>query len=145
MLLLTTCLILTQDFKELLELCRIFLGGYLDVNEAKPSFRTPGAFHYARWMAKAIYSLKRDLFQKQFSLTAKEKRGIQELVLFVSLIYIRFWHEAPLAVKAPLNDLLLLFRNSIISKQSCCQSCINNFHQTSLVFVRNYGKSGIFL
>ena len=97
-----------EDYKELLELCRIFLGGYPDVNEAKPSFRAPGAFHHARWMAKAIYSLKIYLFQKQFSLTTKEKRGIQELVLFVSLIYIRFWYEAPLAVKAPLNDLLLL-------------------------------------
>jgi len=97
-----------EDYKELLELCRIFLRGYPDVNEAKPLFRAPGAFNHARWMAKAIYSLKIYLFQKQFSLTAKEKRGIQELVLFVSLIYIRFWHEAPLAVKAPLNDLLLL-------------------------------------
>src|SRR5678815_1290095 len=31
-----------------------------------------------------------------------------ELVLFVSPVYVRFWHEAPLPIRAPLNDLLLL-------------------------------------
>jgi len=60
-------------------------------------FRAPGAMHHARWMAKAIYSLKKVLFQVQFSLTAREKQGLTEIALFVALIYGRFWHEAPLA------------------------------------------------
>jgi hypothetical protein len=44
-----------DDYKELLELSIIFLGG-------TPSngiqFRYPGAVHRARWMSRAIYSLK---------------------------------------------------------------------------------------
>jgi len=53
-------------------------------------------------MAKAIYSLKIFLFQDQFTLTTKEKHAVRELALFVSLVYVRFWHEAPLATKAHL-------------------------------------------
>jgi hypothetical protein len=94
-----------EDYEEFLKLCLIFLGGE---RGARVSFRAPGAFHHARWMAKAIYSIKIFLFQKQFSLTAKEKHGVKELALFVSLVYVRFWHEAPLPIRAPLNDLLLL-------------------------------------
>ena len=30
------------------------------------------------------------------------------MALFVSLVYFRFWLEAPLPIRAPLNDLLLL-------------------------------------
>jgi len=94
-----------EDYKELLNLCMIFLGG---ADPADVSFRAPGAFHQARWMAKAIYSLKLFLFQHQFSLTTKEKNSVKELALFVSLIYVRFWHEAPLGRKAPLNDMQFL-------------------------------------
>jgi hypothetical protein len=95
-----------EDYEELLKLCLIFLGG-MDASSIV-TFRAPGAFHHARWMAKAIYSIKIFLFQQQFSLTAKETHNVKELALFVSLVYVRFWHEAPLPVKAPLNDLLLL-------------------------------------
>jgi len=94
-----------EDYKELIGLCLIFLGG---ADPAEVSFRAPGAFHQARWMAKAIYILKLYLFQHQFSLTSKEKNSVKELALFVSLVYVRFWHEAPLGIKAPLNDMQLL-------------------------------------
>ena len=67
-----------DDYLELLNLCRIFLGGTSDVR-----FRAPGATHHARWMAKAIYYI----FQDQFQLTAAEKKGITAISLFVSLMY----------------------------------------------------------
>ena len=41
-------------------------------------------------------------------LTAHETHDLMTVSVFVSLIYARFWHEAPLAQKAPLNDLKLL-------------------------------------
>lgn len=91
-----------EDYLELLNLCNIFLGSSEATAGAK--FRAPGALHQARWMAKAIYCLKMYLFQDQINLTAAEKRSITELSLFVSLIYGRYWNEATLAVKAPLND-----------------------------------------
>lgn len=91
-----------DDYLELLNLCRLFLGSSELAVEAK--FRAPGALHQARWMAKAIYCLKMYLFQDQFHLTAAEKRSVTELSLFVSLIYGRYWNEAPMAERAPLND-----------------------------------------
>jgi hypothetical protein len=94
-----------DDYEEFLKLTLIFLGG---VDRDKASFKSPGAFHHARWMAKAIYCIKICLFRQQFSLTPMEKRNITELALFASLVYARFWHEAPLPIKAPLNDLLLI-------------------------------------
>jgi len=59
-------------------------------------------------MVKAIYSLKMFLFQHQFTLTTKQKHSVKELALFVSLIYVQFWHEAPLGRRASLNDMQLL-------------------------------------
>ena len=94
-----------EDYRELLQLCLIFLGGEVD---GKLFFRAPGAMHNARWMSKAIYSIKICLFKDQMQLTARETRGLMTVSLFVSLIYARFWHEAPVAQKAPLNDLKLL-------------------------------------
>ena len=57
-----------EDYLELLRLCYVFLGGSFD---RTAGFRAPGAIHNARWMAKAIYSLKIFLFQGQFKLTVR--------------------------------------------------------------------------
>jgi len=91
-----------EDYKELIHLCLIFLGGY---EASAVSFRSPGAFHQTRWMAKAIYCLKLYLFQDQFTMTTKDRKGVTEMALFVSLVYTRFWHKAPRGISAPLNDV----------------------------------------
>jgi len=44
-----------DDYCELLELSVVFLGG---TPPRGIRFRYPGAIHHARWMARAIYSLK---------------------------------------------------------------------------------------
>lgn len=67
-----------------------------------------GALHIARWMAKTIHSIKICLFRDQIKLTAHELQGLMKVSLLFSLIYARFWHEAPLAQRAPLNDQKLL-------------------------------------
>lgn len=97
-----------EDYRELLKLCYIFLGGTSGEQSQEVSFRCPGAMHNARWMAKAIYSIKMFLFKGQLTLTANEKAGLATISLFVSIIYARYWHEAPLAHHAPFNDLQLL-------------------------------------
>jgi len=33
---------------------------------------------------------------------------VKELAVFVSCVYVRFWHEASLSIKVPLNDMQLL-------------------------------------
>jgi hypothetical protein len=42
-----------DDYLELLNLCRIFLGGTTDIH-----YMAPGATHDVRWLSKAIYCLK---------------------------------------------------------------------------------------
>lgn len=76
-----------EDYKELLQLSLLYLGGW---SENDFSFRVPGALHQARWMSKAIYTLKIVLFNKQLSIPQQEKNGMQRVAHFVSLIYVRF-------------------------------------------------------
>jgi len=64
-------------------------------------FRAPGAMHHARWIAKAIYTIKDWLFWFQFKLTAQESNGLMHLNLFLTNIYIKFWFQASVASTAP--------------------------------------------
>ena len=94
-----------DDYRELLELTIIFLGGKL----AKGiSFKAPAGLHRARWMAKAIYSLKIFLFKNQFELTDKEESAIRDICLFTVRLYVKVWFTAPVAPFAPRIDLQLL-------------------------------------
>ena len=92
-----------EDYEELLRLCFVFLGG----KDSKP-LRRPGALHQARWMAKALYCLKLQMLNSQLELTAREALGVRRMALFISLVYVRQWHEAMVSVKAPLNDVRFL-------------------------------------
>src|SRR6218665_2005246 len=65
-----------MDYLKLLQLSLVFLGGW---SGDPPRFRALGAYHQARWMAKAIYILKIALFSQQLQLTRSEKRGVQRL------------------------------------------------------------------
>lgn len=68
------------------------------------SFRAPGAYHMARWMAKGIYAIKITLFAEQLKLTRREEEGMKQISLFVSLVYVKYWNEAAIAGHAPKND-----------------------------------------
>jgi hypothetical protein len=59
-------------------------------------------------MTKAIYALKIYLFRGQVKLTTHEIKGLADLSLFVAVINGRFWLEAPVAARAPLNDITML-------------------------------------
>ena len=95
-----------DDYKELLQLTIIFLGG--TIPRGAFSFRAPAGLHRARWMAKAIYSLKIWMFRHQFQLTTKDETGIRDVCLFTVKIYIKYWFSASSAPMAPRNDLQLL-------------------------------------
>ena len=56
--------------------------------------------HHARWMARAIYSLKISLLHSQFKLTKREKAALQDVCLFIVTSYIK--------VKAPYQNLSFL-------------------------------------
>lgn len=90
-----------EDYRELLELLVCFLGG---TPPRGIFFRVPGAFHHARWMAKAIYCIKMFLFREEFDLGAEEC-GIRDICIFLAHLYVRAWTFAPNAAEAPCQDL----------------------------------------
>lgn len=94
-----------DDYRELLELTIIFLGG-------KPprglKFSKPGPVHHARWMARAIYALKIFIFHKQLEISTSELKGIKDVCVFIVRLHIYAWFSCTSAVSAPRSDLLLL-------------------------------------
>ena len=88
-----------EDYQELIQLCLAFLGG-----DMPKSFRVPGAYHMARWMAKGIYAIKIMLFSDQLELTRREEEGMMQVSLFVAMVYMKYWNEATIAAHAPKND-----------------------------------------
>ncbi|XP_017468775.1 PREDICTED: uncharacterized protein LOC108360842 [Rhagoletis zephyria] len=64
--------------------------------------------HQARWMARAIYSLKICLLQSQCRMTANDKTALQDVCLFVVIIYVKPWLQCTVATKAPYQDLRFL-------------------------------------
>ncbi|XP_057336674.1 uncharacterized protein LOC130675159 [Microplitis mediator] len=102
-----------NDYKELLNLCCIFLGG---IPSTGIKFKVPGAAHHARWLAKAIYCLKIYMFKSQFHIRADEVSKLRRICLFIVKIYIKGWFSCPSAIKAPNQDLnflqdLIKFKN----------------------------------
>lgn len=93
-----------DDYKELLQLALVFLGESVP----KFTFRMPGAFHHARWMSKAIYTLKIFLFREHFTLSDSEKDNVRDICIFIVKIYLKAWIKAPIAAEAPNQDLNLL-------------------------------------
>lgn len=120
--------IIRDDYRELIELCIVFLGGD---NEKKFKIRPPGAMHQARWMARAIYSLKICLLQSQFKMTAKDKPALQDICLFIAMAYVKPWLECNLAVKAPNQDLCFLktLKNYETIDQVISKAALTKFSQ----------------
>lgn len=97
--------IVRDDYRELIELSVIFLGGDKD---RKFKIRPPGAIHQARWMARAIYALKIALLGAQLKVTKKDKASLFDVCLFIVTSYVKQWLQCILAVKAPYQDLCFL-------------------------------------
>ncbi|XP_076304471.1 uncharacterized protein LOC143222221 [Tachypleus tridentatus] len=108
-----------DDYKELLELAVIFLGS-LPHRRSSVSFRTSGAVHRARWMARAIYSLKIWMFQEKFgrlqprpassrvSFHAHFCSKLGDLCVFITKHYLLSWFTAKDASVAARRDFTLL-------------------------------------
>jgi len=94
-----------EDYRELLDLSIIYLGG---VPPGGIKFRKPGAYHMARWMAKAIYTLKLYLFRTEFKLSKLEENSLFQITSFIVKCYVIYWIYAVEAASAPLNDIKFL-------------------------------------
>ena len=84
-----------DDYRQLIMLCQVFLSSANELGRAKITFYEPGACHLPRWMSKAIYCIKIYMFQYQFYLTDDERKAVTDITLFISVIYGRYWNEAP--------------------------------------------------
>ncbi|XP_050714934.1 uncharacterized protein LOC126997731 [Eriocheir sinensis] len=106
-----------DNYRELLELTIIFLGGQPPKGVR---FRYPGAIHRARWMSRAIYTLKMVIFREQYPMdqrpgpSRRQTRSetswnhSEEVAIFIVQVYAKYWFQAPSSVSAPRNDPYLL-------------------------------------
>lgn len=105
-----------DDYKEFAELCCIYLGG---IPPRGIRLYKPGPIHDARFMPRAIYSLKMYLFRDQLKLSKKEVKGLRDFCLFLVSKYVTYWFTSTDAISAPRNDfqwLLDLKRYSEVNK-----------------------------
>lgn len=96
---------LRADYYELLELSLLFLGGKLKKKPGQVIFHPAGAIHHARWMAKAIYSLKIFLFRKQFQISDHELQGLKAVNVFIIRFYLKLWFQSTKSYCAARLDL----------------------------------------
>lgn len=101
-----------DDYLELLQLTLICLG-----TSSKTIFRYPGPMHHARWMSKALYSLKIYLFRTEFNLTEFEENNLRDICAFIIRFYVKAWFKCPAASLAPYQDLCLI--REIYNYKSC--------------------------
>ena len=102
-----------DDYKEQLELAKIFLGGSVSRKRGYVyQFQTPGALHHARWMAKSIYILKMSLFQHQLkSIHHTRRTKLTKMALLIVFVYLKPWFSAGYVTRAATSDLDLLKSN----------------------------------
>ena len=78
------------------------------------TIKKPGAVHRARWMAKAIYTLKIELLfddnKGVLALSNKQEKAIHRINHFVVNIYLQSWFTSRDIKNAPYNDILLVQR-----------------------------------
>ena len=129
-----------DDYKELLELIVIFLGGNLPNGI---NFRYPGACHRARWMSRAIYAIKMWLFREQIVIQRRQtsRRGFRQssfqmvcnhlrrVSLFVTTTYFKYWFACPLSSEAPRNDLQFLISLKSYPDEGVAKVAFNGFSQ----------------
>ena len=84
----------------------------LDTTNANTNIvvKAPGAIHNARWMAKALYTLKIALFLNQLKnvFSEKELENKHNLAIFLAAFYAKQWLTSANTRDAPSNDLEVL-------------------------------------
>ena len=108
-----------EDYRELLELVTHVLGGVIrrrsTTNKNMPprvvgfQMEQPGAFHHARFMAKAIYYVKMYMVLPQLNanalVTAEQATQVERMSRYIILLYARYFLQTALTSAAPNLDL----------------------------------------
>ena len=93
-----------EDYRELAELCYIWLGGESLPTGRTFAFRKPGAFHHARFMSKAIYLLKIALLSERIEINQNQRQSVQRMAFFIGVFYARYFLRSRIAAFAPVDD-----------------------------------------
>ena len=96
---------------------------FLDTTKANTNIvvKSPGAIHNARWMAKALYTLKIALFRNQLKNVHSEKEleNICSLAIFLAAFYKKQWLTSANTRDTPRNHLELL--RKLTKTEDCIQ------------------------
>lgn len=97
------------DYKELLELSKVCLGGTIERKKTYSyQLSRPGADHHARWVSQCLYILKLSLLQHQIdTISPQTKKKINTMASFILFVYIKFWISSPSLTRAATNDIQL--------------------------------------
>ena len=102
---------LVRDDYKVVDLAKLFIMGKPDKSV---TFRSPGALHKARWMAKLIYSIKIVLMKPHLDSVHKEMPVLNsnqfdllvQFTMFSVYVYIPYWLKVHSLIKAPRYDLI---------------------------------------
>ena len=107
------------DYKELLELVKLILGGDIERKKGYSyTIQRPGADHHGRWMAKGIYVLKMVMLQHQLKSYWTLKRKFTKMAMFVIFCYVKSWFSSPSLTTAAVNDINLFNTDISLERRS---------------------------
>ena len=97
------------DYKELLELSKVCLGGTIERKKTYSyQLSRPGADHHARWVSQCLYILKLSLLQHQIeTISPQTKKKINTMASFILFVYIKFWFSSSSLTRAATIDIQL--------------------------------------
>ena len=106
-----------DDYREFLELALLILWGTPERKHGVYKIHRPGADSHARWMSKAIYTLKLTLLQHQFpDIPWHKKKKLEKMTFFILFGYMESWFRSSSLFSAATNDLNLYRRLLKFSK-----------------------------
>ena len=109
------------DYKELLELAKVCLGGTIERKKTYSyQLSRPGADHHTRWMSKCLYILKLSLLQHQIdTISPQTKKKINTMASFILFVYIKFWFSYPSLTETLFSTLKSSWKSLDLSNFSC--------------------------
>ncbi|KZR97635.1 Cc8K15.2-like protein, partial [Daphnia magna] len=108
------------DYRELLELTVLFLGG--TVYPFK--FRKSVAHQHARFMAYSIYFLKMQLMSQRLNMTDDEAGKVKRMSTFIAVFHSRAFLRSRISSIAPSMDLKYLTDMNIYAKEDAEASAV---------------------
>ena len=118
-----------NDYKELLDLCRFYLGAL----RSNFKIQKPGAIHHARWMGKLLSSFKIVILAKEISsklpkdtiFTVGQLEKLERFVQFAVLVYIPWWLTSPIPQDAPQNDFIFVKKSLSYPDKICSDAAVS--------------------